>query len=154
MMGRNNTSQDCRDYFAARGLRYMSDPAEFVPYPIREDDIFVLYKMCVKHIKAARLDNAFVRDAHMRMSARIVYKPNRSHSMASAFLFCNADYFKQREAISFNPDGFVGFAGWAASQSAQPLYDAFTEWVDWFVESYGELAGLSQPRALDIREEG
>jgi len=34
-----------------------------------------------------------------------------------AALRCHAYYFDNREAVTFNPDGFVGFAGWAADDN-------------------------------------
>ena len=48
----------------------------------------------------------------------------------SAFIRCNGTYFKDREAISFNGDGFIGFAGWADSKNVQPFYKAFQRWMN------------------------
>lgn len=49
------------------------------------------------------------------------------------FIRVDGPYFKDREAISFNKDGFVGFAGWADSTNVRPFLKAFgrwaTEWV-------------------------
>lgn len=42
---------------------------------------------------------------------------------------CNAFYFKDREAVSFNPDGFIGFAGWADDTNIKPIVDGFIDWV-------------------------
>jgi len=47
-----------------------------------------------------------------------------------AALRCRAYYFEQREAITFNKDGFVGFAGWADDTNIQPILSAFCAWVD------------------------
>lgn len=47
-----------------------------------------------------------------------------------AALCCHAYYFDQREAITFNQDGFVGFAGWADDNNIQPILSAFCEWLD------------------------
>lgn len=46
-----------------------------------------------------------------------------------AELRCRADYFDNREAISFNTDGFIGFAGWADDTNVQPILDGFKAWV-------------------------
>ncbi|KXF91559.1 hypothetical protein [Phaeobacter inhibens] len=43
---------------------------------------------------------------------------------------CAAYYFSRREAVTFNPDGFVGFAGWADDHNVQPILTAFCSWVD------------------------
>lgn len=47
--------------------------------------------------------------------------------------FC---YFKRREAISFNSDGFIGFAGWADSRNVQPFLKVFKEWVSYLVDGH------------------
>ena len=46
-----------------------------------------------------------------------------------AELRCRADYFDDREAVTFNTDGFIGFAGWADDTNVQPILDGFKEWV-------------------------
>jgi len=46
-----------------------------------------------------------------------------------AGLTCSSDYFEEREAVSFNRDGFIGFAGWASSKNVQPILDGFVLWV-------------------------
>lgn len=38
--------------------------------------------------------------------------------------------FESREAISFNRDGFIGFAGWSDSKNVQPFLIAFDEWME------------------------
>lgn len=42
---------------------------------------------------------------------------------------CKAFYFDAREAVSFNTDGFIGFAGWADSENVQPVLAGFVDWV-------------------------
>lgn len=46
-----------------------------------------------------------------------------------AELRCKADYFDDREAVTFNTDGFIGFAGWADSTNVVPIIEGFKEWV-------------------------
>jgi hypothetical protein len=46
------------------------------------------------------------------------------------FMTCKADYFDGREAVSFNRDGFIGFAGWASSENVAPILSAVCEWID------------------------
>ena len=48
-----------------------------------------------------------------------------------AELTCRAFYFKKREAITFNDNGFIGFAGWADDTNIQPILSGFTKWVKW-----------------------
>lgn len=47
-----------------------------------------------------------------------------------AYIRVNGPYFEDREAISINPDGFVGFAGWADSRNERPFLVAFARWMD------------------------
>lgn len=46
-----------------------------------------------------------------------------------ASLQCRAYYFKNREAVTFNGNGFIGFAGWSDDQNVQPILSAFAKWV-------------------------
>ena len=39
-------------------------------------------------------------------------------------------YFDSREAVTFNRDGFIGFAGWAPNTNVKPFIDAFVRWCD------------------------
>ncbi len=46
-----------------------------------------------------------------------------------AALMCKAFYFDDREAVTFNRDGFIGFAGWASDENVQPILGGFIAWV-------------------------
>ncbi|WP_411839889.1 hypothetical protein [Paracoccus sp. ME4] len=43
---------------------------------------------------------------------------------------CRAEHFDDREAVTFNPDGFVGFAGWADALNIRPFLAGFSAWCD------------------------
>lgn len=43
---------------------------------------------------------------------------------------CRSAYFDDREAVTFNQDGFVGFAGWADDLNIRPFLDGFSAWCD------------------------
>lgn len=47
---------------------------------------------------------------------------------------CKSYYFNDREVVSFNPDGFVGFAGWADCENVKPVLDGFMEWINQIAE--------------------
>jgi hypothetical protein len=47
-----------------------------------------------------------------------------------AALKCKAFYFGDRQAVTFEPGGFIGFAGWADETNVQPILTAFCSWVD------------------------
>jgi hypothetical protein len=42
---------------------------------------------------------------------------------------CRSHYFDKREAITFSPDGFIGFAGWADHVNIVPVVSGFMEWI-------------------------
>jgi len=64
----------------------------------------------------------------MRMSLDFRETPNGTY----AALRCKSHYFENREAVTFNPDGFIGFAGWADDTNVQPILKAFAKWVSEF----------------------
>lgn len=46
---------------------------------------------------------------------------------------CEAWYFKgpaARQCVTFEPGGFIGFAGWSDDTNIQPILRAFMAWVD------------------------
>lgn len=46
------------------------------------------------------------------------------------FMSCRTEQWKSREAVSFNCDGFIGFAGWAADDNnVQPILEGVVNWV-------------------------
>ena len=58
------------------------------------------------------------------------YNPRRKDNKLSAFIIVKCDNYSIREGISFNADGFIGFAGWSDKYNVKPFLDAFKEWVD------------------------
>lgn len=114
-------SDDARRYFAEKGLTYSN---------VTEGDICTLLMLLNKHVKQAIKDGGIMSVDTMRMSQKFKSKYNRNGTVKECYLFINSHYFTQREAISFNPDGFIGFAGWADSGNRSPLINAFIEWVD------------------------
>jgi len=54
----------------------------------------------------------------------------RMHGKRCAELRCTSYYFEDREAVTFNADGFVGFAGWADDTNVQPILRGFMQWVE------------------------
>lgn len=66
-------------------------------------------------------------------STEVVYgDPAEPERITAAFIRVDGSYFEGREAISFNGDGFVGFAGWASTKNVLPFYRAFSAWLDDF----------------------
>lgn len=46
------------------------------------------------------------------------------------YLKFSSNYFESREAISFNPDGFIGFNGEGSSRNKMPFVRAFIQWCN------------------------
>src|SRR5690606_6262826 len=42
---------------------------------------------------------------------------------------CKAYYFDKRQAVTFERDNFIGFAGWSDPHNVQPILCAFVQWV-------------------------
>lgn len=66
-------------------------------------------------------------DGTLRMRAS--RGPKRNAGTLPAMLRCRSRYFDDREAVTFNRDGFVGIAGWADEENVVPIIEGFTQWV-------------------------
>lgn len=58
-------------------------------------------------------------------------KLNKKNRVIFAELRCKGTYFCDREAITFNEDGFIGFCGWADDKRASIITTAFIYWCDY-----------------------
>jgi len=45
------------------------------------------------------------------------------------YMTCKTEQWGNREAVSFNRDGFIGFAGWADSNNIKPIINAVESWL-------------------------
>jgi hypothetical protein len=112
-------SNEARKHFANSGLTY-SD--------ITEGDICALVMLLNRHLKCKKYVGSI---STMRMSQKIKAKYTTAGRLKECFLYINSHYFTRREAISFYPDGFINFCGWADAKNAAPIIKAFMEWVDY-----------------------
>lgn len=119
------TNDEARQYFNNKGLTYDD---------ITEGDILALVMLLNKYIKKANKDNETSVDS-MCLSKKIDMKKKRNGTIEKCFLYVNSHYFTQRECISFNCDGFIGFAGWADQGNTNPILRAFLEWCDYLAET-------------------
>ena len=118
------STQEARDYFARKGLTYDD---------ITEGDILVLIMLLNKHIKKSNKENE-TSVSTMRLSETVDMKKKSNGTIITCFLYMNSHYFTMRECISFNRDGFIGFAGWADQGNTNPILRAFLEWCDYLAE--------------------
>ena len=109
-----------REYFKNRNLTYQD---------ITEGDILALLIMLNKKTKVACKNNA-MSVSSISISRKIKSKFTTNGRLIECYLFMNSHYFTQRECISFNKDGFIGFCGWADERNTTPIIEAFKEWCD------------------------
>jgi hypothetical protein len=114
------TTNEARKYFADAGLTY-SD--------ITPGDICGLIMMLSKHVKAACKEHKMSVDS-MHISEKVKSRYKTNGTLIDCYITMNSHYFTRRECISFNVDGFIGFAGWADDRNTAPIVSAFCEWVD------------------------
>ncbi|MCR5135638.1 MAG: hypothetical protein K6C12_00870 [Oscillospiraceae bacterium] len=112
------SNQDCRDRFAQFGLTYDD---------ITEGDILALVMLLNREIrKSNKAGETSVNTT--RLSSKMTIKHKPTGQITECYLFMNSHYYTQRECISFNKDGFIGFAGWADDGNTNPIRRAFLEW--------------------------
>lgn len=114
------TNEEARQYFRDKGLSY---------HDITEGDILSLLMLLNLEIKKSNKAGE-TSDSTMHMSSKIYMKKRTNGTIINCFLYVNSHYFTRREAISFNEDGFIGFAGWADQGNINPLLRAFLRWCD------------------------
>lgn len=114
------TNGEAREKFASMGLCYAS---------LDEPKIRLLYAMLAEELKLFRECED---DAKMGMTLgqRLEMSVSIDGQFQHAFMYVDGSYFKEREAISFNPGGFIGFGGWASGKNVQPMLRAFIKWCD------------------------
>lgn len=114
------SNDEARQYFKDKGLTYDD---------VTGGDIFTLTRLLNKHIEAAVKDHETSIDS-MCLSKRVAIQRKENGAIAYCFLYLDSHYFEERECISFNRDGFIGFAGWASQRNTNPILRAFLEWCD------------------------
>ena len=114
------TNDECRKKFADLGLTYDD---------ITDGDILVLAMLLNREIKKSnKVGETSVNTT--RLSDKKIIKHKSNGTITECYLFMNSHYYTQRECISFNKNGFIGFAGWADDGNTNPIRRAFLEWCD------------------------
>lgn len=102
-------------------VRQSYEEADLGFFPITHERMTKLRNSINREMQSANLmEGTF----HMKHPSNI-----KVHSNGCAELRCESYYFDDREAVTFNPDGFIGFAGWADDQNVQPILRGFMAWV-------------------------
>lgn len=118
------TTNEAREYFKSKGLTYDS---------ISEGDILILSMMLEKELKKSNKAGE-TSVSTITLSKKVDMKKKTNGHIMYCFLYVNSHYFERREAISFNRDGFIGFAGWADQGNTNPLLRAFLKWCNYLAE--------------------
>lgn len=118
------TTNEAREYFKNKGLTYDS---------ITEGDILILSMMLEKELKKSNKAGE-TSVSTITLSKKVDMKKKANGHIMCCFLYVNSHYFERREAISFNRDGFIGFAGWADQGNTNPLLRGFLKWCDYLAE--------------------
>jgi len=114
------TNDEARAYFENKGLSY-SD--------ITDGSIKVLCEYLRDEFRNS--NKAGETSSKMTLSRKVEINRDDNGKLVNAFLFVNSEYFKYRECISFNRDGFIGIAGWADIGNLNPIKRAFIKWCDY-----------------------
>lgn len=77
-----------------------------------------------------RLKTSGIFDKSLHCHKDIDFKFTEEGGMAHASIKCNANYFNGRQAVEFEENGFIGFAGWSDDYALKPMLEAFVEWCD------------------------
>lgn len=118
------TNDEARAYFVSKGLSY-SKITENMIARLQELLTIELEKYLVyggKHAKEMGLT--------LRKPLKKQIKILKRTGLQFAYLRVDGSYFHNREAISFNKDGFIGFGGKFSSVNIQPMLKAFCKWCD------------------------
>ena len=114
------SNEEAREYFKSCELTYAD---------VTEGDILTLIILLNKEVKKSNKAGETSVDT-MCISKKIVFVNTPKQTMKRCFLYMNSHYFTQRECISFNQNGFIGFAGWADQGNTNPILRAFLAWCD------------------------
>jgi hypothetical protein len=113
---------DARAAFRAAGLTYND-----LTLPRMQ----LLQKILDRHLRESLL----IKESFRANKAVVLkFMPNGIYGAVT----CRSSYFKSREAVAFNPDGFIGFAGWSDHVNIVPILSGFKEWMDQVVVSKEE----------------
>lgn len=114
------TSNDARQYFKEKGLTY----SDLTVYAI--DLLASMLQLEIMKMRLERADCILTRIN----TPKFTRKQNNGEPFEWFEITAQGTYFGKREAVTFNRDGFIGFAGWASTVNTKPFIDGFIKWCD------------------------
>lgn len=123
-------NQEARDYFKNKDLTYAD---------VTKERFNKLVEIVQKHLdkrneEQNNISNQYKKDYTYKMDKCIYNKPTKKRPYMTAYIHVKVDNYSVREGISFNSDGWIGFAGWASTYNTIIFTEAFKEWVNWVVK--------------------
>ena len=116
--------QTAREYFKKSNLTYDDIDMNAIYKLIQILNVEIaLTKSCMLMINEPKLRGKYTN-----------VKLNRNGKLVFAEIKVKGTYFADREAITFNTDGFIGFCGWADGYNLTPFTNGFKEWCDYLQE--------------------
>ncbi len=114
-------NDDARKYFDECGLTY--------------EDLNIQVVQKLRYFVNKEMVESGLYDGQYRCKQRAFRSHGYNHYEHRFYgIKCNSDDWKDRECVSFNQDGFIGFAGWASTRNTAPILKGFVAWCDWMVE--------------------
>lgn len=110
------TRDQARNYFTHIGLSY-----GHITFA-RVKKLHAILDECLKE--------SGIFDKSLKCHKDIDFKFTEEGGMAHAAIKCSANYFTGRQAIEFEENGFIGFAGWSGDHAVKPMLEAFIQWCD------------------------
>jgi len=97
---------------------------------ISSRELFKLYSILKTELENYKIEGQFILMKKIKIQINSInfYEDG---SIEYAFFRCKGSWFDDREAISFNRDGFIGFAGWSDDTNIIPFVQAFKKWLIW-----------------------
>lgn len=84
---------------------------------------------CARHEQTPSVCRMEMHPAYRKKYQPQINVAENGYGIESAFLRVSGSYFQGREAVSFNADGRIGFAGWADDRNVQPFLRGFYCWL-------------------------
>ena len=124
------TNEEAREYFKNKGLTYGD---------VTYESILILCIYLSQELKKSHEIGETTVNS-LRVSKKQTFLENSDGEMISAYIYIDSNYFKEREGISFEGDGFIGIAGWADLHNLNPIKRAFLRWCDNLADKKREVA--------------
>ena len=100
---------------------------------ISSKELYKLHQFISDELKNHKLEKHWIEMLPIKIQKNsLAFYSNGS--IKYAFLRCKCSSFNDREAISFNQNNFIGFAGWSDSTNIIPFVEAFKKWLKWMKE--------------------